>query len=141
MTIRRVKGGYRLVSGSGKNLGTYRSKAGAQKREKQVNYFKNVKKKNERQEGDLLYTVRNSIHHRVCGGHVDSQCFTTQVVVRLMITCYQCGETKEESQTLSGYCEDCADVWWQEPPLPKIKPKDGRLFDPNDKRVAKANDS
>jgi hypothetical protein len=40
MTIRRVKGGYRLVSRKGKNLGTYPSKAGAQKREQQVQFFK-----------------------------------------------------------------------------------------------------
>lgn len=40
MTIRKVKSGYRLVSKKGKNLGTYRSKAGAQKREKQVQFFK-----------------------------------------------------------------------------------------------------
>lgn len=39
-TIRKVKGGYRLVSHTGKNLGTYPSKSGAEEREKQVNYFK-----------------------------------------------------------------------------------------------------
>lgn len=39
-TIRKVKGGYRLVSHSGKNLGTYPSKGGAEKRERQVQYFK-----------------------------------------------------------------------------------------------------
>jgi hypothetical protein len=39
--IRKVKGGYRLVSKkSGKNLGTYPTKAGAEKRERQVQYFK-----------------------------------------------------------------------------------------------------
>jgi hypothetical protein len=38
--IRKVKGGYRLVSRSGKNLGTSRTRAGAVKRERQVNYFK-----------------------------------------------------------------------------------------------------
>lgn len=41
-TIRKVKGGYRLVSKSGKNLGTYPSKSGAEKREKQVQYFKHI---------------------------------------------------------------------------------------------------
>jgi hypothetical protein len=40
MTIRKVKGGYRLVSKTGKNLGTYKSRAGAKRREKQVQYFK-----------------------------------------------------------------------------------------------------
>jgi cytidylate kinase len=39
-TIRKVQGGYRLLSKKGKNLGTYPSKAGAEKRERQVQYFK-----------------------------------------------------------------------------------------------------
>lgn len=41
-TIRKVKGGYRLVSKKGKNLGTYPSKAGAEKRERQVQHFKHM---------------------------------------------------------------------------------------------------
>lgn len=41
-TIRKVAGGYRLVSRKGKNLGTYPSKSGAEKRERQVQYFKHV---------------------------------------------------------------------------------------------------
>jgi predicted nucleotidyltransferase len=41
-TIRKVKDGYRLVSHSGKNLGTYPSRAGAKNREHQVQYFKHV---------------------------------------------------------------------------------------------------
>jgi hypothetical protein len=42
--IRKVKGGYRLVSkAKGKNLGTYPTKAGAEKREKQIQYFKHKK--------------------------------------------------------------------------------------------------
>jgi hypothetical protein len=41
-TIRRVKGGYRLVSHTGKNLGTYPTHAGAEKRERQVQYFKHA---------------------------------------------------------------------------------------------------
>lgn len=41
--IRKVRGGYRLVSHTGKNLGTYKSKAGARKRERQVQYFKHRK--------------------------------------------------------------------------------------------------
>ena len=40
MTIKKVKEGYRLESHTGKNLGTYASKAGAEKRERQVQYFK-----------------------------------------------------------------------------------------------------
>jgi len=43
MTIRKVKSGYRLVSKKGKNLGTYKNKAGAEKRERQVQYFKKKK--------------------------------------------------------------------------------------------------
>lgn len=39
-TIRKGKGGYTLYSHKGKSLGTYPTRAGAEKREKQVNYFK-----------------------------------------------------------------------------------------------------
>jgi len=41
--IGKVKDGYRLYSHSGKNLGTYPSKAGAEKRERQVQFFKHNK--------------------------------------------------------------------------------------------------
>lgn len=41
-TIRQVKGGYRLLSKKGKNLGTYPTHAGAEKRERQVQYFKHA---------------------------------------------------------------------------------------------------
>lgn len=44
-TIRHKNNKYCLVAGSGKNLGCYRSKSGAENREKQVNYFKWKKKK------------------------------------------------------------------------------------------------
>ncbi len=44
-TIRKVQGGYRLLSKKGKNLGTYPSKVGAEKRERQVQYFKHVGEK------------------------------------------------------------------------------------------------
>ena len=41
--IVKVKGGYRLVSKkSGRNLGTYPTRAGAEKRERQVQYFKHA---------------------------------------------------------------------------------------------------
>jgi len=43
--IRKVKGGYRVVSEKGKNLGTYRSKAAALRRLRQVEYFKHKKGK------------------------------------------------------------------------------------------------
>lgn len=39
-TIKKTDKGYKLVSKSGKNLGEYPTKAGAEKRERQVNYFK-----------------------------------------------------------------------------------------------------
>lgn len=39
--IRKVKGGFRLISKTtGRNLGTFKTKAAAQKRERQVNFFK-----------------------------------------------------------------------------------------------------
>ena len=42
--IRKVKGGYKVVSEKGRNLGgPYRSRAGAQKRLRQVEYFKHKK--------------------------------------------------------------------------------------------------
>jgi cytidylate kinase len=44
-TIRKVDGGYRLLSKKGKNLGTYPSKAGAEKRERQIQYFKHMGEK------------------------------------------------------------------------------------------------
>jgi len=42
-TIKKVGSQYELVSKSGKNLGKYPTRAGAEKRERQVNYFKHVK--------------------------------------------------------------------------------------------------
>ena len=43
--IVKVKDGYRLVSKkTGKNLGTYPSKSGAEKRERQVQFFKQDRK-------------------------------------------------------------------------------------------------
>lgn len=55
-TIRKVKGGYRLVSKSGKNLGTYPSKGGAEKREKQVQYFKHANESLKESPKVTLYT-------------------------------------------------------------------------------------
>ncbi len=44
MTIRKIKGGYRLLSKTtGKNLGTYKTKAEALKRERQIQFFKHQK--------------------------------------------------------------------------------------------------
>ena len=45
MTIRKTKDGYRLESKNGKNLGTYGTKDGAEKRERQVQFFKHKKSK------------------------------------------------------------------------------------------------
>jgi hypothetical protein len=42
--IRKVKGGFKLVSHKGKSLGKYKTKKAALKRERQVNYFKNKDK-------------------------------------------------------------------------------------------------
>lgn len=42
--IRKVKGGYRVVSkGHGRNMGTYRTKGAAQRRLAQVEMFKHIK--------------------------------------------------------------------------------------------------
>lgn len=43
MTIRKVKGGWRVVSKSGRNMGTSKTKHGAHVREGQVNWFKKHK--------------------------------------------------------------------------------------------------
>ena len=40
--IRKVDNGYRLISKSGRNLGTYSTKEGAKNRERQVQYFKHI---------------------------------------------------------------------------------------------------
>lgn len=42
--IRKIKGGYRVVSESGRNMGSYKTLAEAKKRLKQIEYFKHVKK-------------------------------------------------------------------------------------------------
>jgi hypothetical protein len=45
MSIKKVKGGYKVVSSKGKNLGgPYKSRAEAEKRLRQVEFFKRVKK-------------------------------------------------------------------------------------------------
>ena len=41
--IRKMKEGYRVVAESGRNMGTYPTKAGAQKRLRQIEYFKHRK--------------------------------------------------------------------------------------------------
>ena len=38
--IRKVKSGFRLISRTGKNLGTFKTLKEAKKRERQVNFFK-----------------------------------------------------------------------------------------------------
>ena len=44
--IKKIKGGYKLVSKTtGRNLGTAKTKAGIEKREKQVQYFKYIASK------------------------------------------------------------------------------------------------
>lgn len=41
--IRKIKGGYQVVAESGRNMGTYKTKEEAQKRLRQIEYFKHVK--------------------------------------------------------------------------------------------------
>jgi len=41
--IKKIKGGYRVVSESGRNMGTYKTLAGAKKRLGQIEYFKHKK--------------------------------------------------------------------------------------------------
>lgn len=43
--IRKVKEGYRVVAESGRNMGAYPTKEGAQKRLKQIEFFKHLKQK------------------------------------------------------------------------------------------------
>jgi len=42
--IRKVKGGYRVVAESGQNMGTYPSKTQAEKRLRQIQMFKHMRK-------------------------------------------------------------------------------------------------
>jgi hypothetical protein len=46
--IRPVKGGYRLYSHSGRNLGTFKTKAAAKKHEQEVKAFKHMPKSKRR---------------------------------------------------------------------------------------------
>lgn len=41
--IKKVKGGYKVVAESGRNMGTYKTKEEAQKRLRQIEYFKHKK--------------------------------------------------------------------------------------------------
>jgi hypothetical protein len=56
-TIKKVGSQYELVSKTGKNLGKYPTKAGAEKREQQVNYFKHA---NEDAAGVGIITKQNT---------------------------------------------------------------------------------
>jgi len=46
--IRKVKGGYRVLAESGRNMGTYRTKAAAEKRLRRVEMFKHLRGKGQR---------------------------------------------------------------------------------------------
>ncbi|MEN6384998.1 MAG: glycoside hydrolase family 19 protein, partial [Phycisphaerales bacterium] len=59
-TIRKVEGGFRLYSKKGKNLGTYPTRAGAEKREKQVNYFKHVNETENSATADLADSLEKT---------------------------------------------------------------------------------
>lgn len=43
--IKKIKEGYRVVAESGRNMGTYKTKEEAQKRLRQIEMFKHMKKK------------------------------------------------------------------------------------------------
>lgn len=43
--IKKIKEGYRVVAESGRNMGTYKSKEEAQKRLRQIEFFKHLKGK------------------------------------------------------------------------------------------------
>lgn len=61
--VHKIKGGYRLVSHKGKNLGTAKTKAGIMKRERQVEYFKHVK--NEQVSPEIQSLVDNIAYARL----------------------------------------------------------------------------
>jgi len=42
--IKKIKGGYKVVSEKGRNMGTYKTLAEAKKRLQQIEYFKHLKK-------------------------------------------------------------------------------------------------
>ncbi|HYK08761.1 MAG TPA: hypothetical protein VEW42_04665 [Candidatus Eisenbacteria bacterium] len=42
--IRKIKGGYRVVSEKGRNMGTYKTEEEAKKRLRQIEFFKHQKK-------------------------------------------------------------------------------------------------
>ena len=43
--IKKIKDGYRVMSESGRNMGTYKSEKDAKKRLQQIEFFKHKKKK------------------------------------------------------------------------------------------------
>lgn len=43
--IKKIKGGYRVVAESGRSMGTYKTKAEAEKRLRQIEFFKHLKGK------------------------------------------------------------------------------------------------
>lgn len=43
--IKKIKGGYRVVAESGRNMGTYKTQTEAKKRLRQIEYFKHLKAK------------------------------------------------------------------------------------------------
>lgn len=43
--IKKIKGGYQVLSESGRNMGKYKTKTEAEKRLRQIEFFKHQKKK------------------------------------------------------------------------------------------------
>ena len=65
--IGKVKGGYRLYSHKGKNLGTFPSKAGAEKHEREVQYFKHAGESVAEGEADQVKrVVKQGIELTIC---------------------------------------------------------------------------
>ena len=46
--IRKIKGGWRVVAESGRNMGTYKTKREAKERLRQIEFFKHLKKRKKR---------------------------------------------------------------------------------------------
>ena len=88
-TIGKVKGGYRLYSKKGKNLGTFSSKSGAEKHEREVQYFKHMSEDDEGAEetvDDILfkltYTNRRIQQSDYLTEHLKDDCRTIYELLR-----------------------------------------------------------
>lgn len=83
--VKKTKGGYKLVSHKGKNLGTAKSKAGILKRERQVEYFKHVSNGLLGRAGKavgrkIIDTVRGTVKAKALGPAPPKQIWKAEVV-------------------------------------------------------------